>query len=149
MKCDICGYVYFHNAAAAVGGIILYKDSLVLIRRGHDPGKGMLDLPGGFVDYRESAEEALKREVKEEINLDVAQLNYFGSASNVYTYKGVTYFTSDVFYLIRVDSVDSFIPTDEVPELVLADPLTIDTEQLAFESAKVMIKQYCNTIKKK
>jgi ADP-ribose pyrophosphatase YjhB (NUDIX family) len=44
---------------------------LLLIRRGHDPGRGLWSLPGGRVEPGESAAEAVEREVREETGLDV------------------------------------------------------------------------------
>lgn len=44
---------------------------LLLIRRGHEPGKGRWSLPGGRVEAGESAAEAVEREVLEETGLVV------------------------------------------------------------------------------
>ena len=70
----------------AVDGIIkLFDDNkrlkgIVLIERKNEP-KG-LALPGGFVDIGETVEEALKREMKEETDLDVEILNLVGVYSD-------------------------------------------------------------------
>jgi 8-oxo-dGTP diphosphatase len=44
---------------------------LLLIRRGHDPHRGLWSLPGGRIEGGESPEEAVVREVREETGLDV------------------------------------------------------------------------------
>lgn len=54
-----------------VDAIILIKDSIVLIKRRNPPFQGMWALPGGFVDYGETVENAVRREAKEETGLDV------------------------------------------------------------------------------
>lgn len=51
--------------AAAVAGLIFNeKGQLLLTIRAKDPGKGLLDLPGGFVDMGENADQALRREIE-------------------------------------------------------------------------------------
>ncbi len=58
-----------------VDGIILYKKGLVLIKR-KNPPLGWA-LPGGFVDYGENVEEAVRREVKEETKLEFKNIKQF------------------------------------------------------------------------
>ena len=58
-KCMACGFVYYFNPSSAVACFIKNaKGELLLVRRGKEPAKGTLDLPGGFVDMFESGEEA-------------------------------------------------------------------------------------------
>ena len=142
MLCKDCGFTYFHNTAAAVGGILVLEKKIVLLRRNQEPMTGKLDLPGGFINYNESAEDALTREVMEETGIDIQKLHYFGASSNIYHYKGVTYYTSDIFYTADILSVESFRPNEEVSELVLADPATIDMKEIAFPSAVFMVEKY-------
>jgi len=58
-----------------VDGIVLYKDGIVLVERSNPPFGWAL--PGGFVDYNESVEEAVAREIKEETNLDFFDFRQF------------------------------------------------------------------------
>lgn len=55
-----------------VDAIIERDDKILLIKRKNEPFKGQWALPGGFVEYGESAEDAIIREVKEEANLDIS-----------------------------------------------------------------------------
>jgi len=54
----------------AVDGVIIRDKSILLIKRKNQPFKGMWALPGGFVEYGETVEEAILREVKEETGMD-------------------------------------------------------------------------------
>jgi len=52
-----------------VDGVIIQKKMILLIKRGNDPFRGQWALPGGFVEYGETTEEAVIREVKEETGI--------------------------------------------------------------------------------
>jgi 8-oxo-dGTP diphosphatase len=64
----------------AVGAIVVTDGKLLLVRRGRDPGKGLWSLPGGRVELGEYLADALRREVKEETNLDVEVGDLIGIA---------------------------------------------------------------------
>jgi 8-oxo-dGTP diphosphatase len=54
-----------------VGAIVLERDAVLLARRGKDPGKGLWSLPGGAVELGETLMEALARETREELSVDI------------------------------------------------------------------------------
>ncbi len=72
----------YKNPTLTVDGLILIKDRLVLIRRGRSPFKGMYALPGGIVEYGESTEFAVTREVEEETGLETEILQLVGVYSD-------------------------------------------------------------------
>ncbi len=65
---------------ATVDAIIEIEGGIVIIERSNPPFG--FALPGGFVDYAESLEDAVKREVKEETGLDLAELKQFHTYSD-------------------------------------------------------------------
>jgi 8-oxo-dGTP pyrophosphatase MutT (NUDIX family) len=69
-RCPDCGFTYYHNTAAATACIVRAKAGLLFLVRARDPGKGLLDLPGGFVDPGEGAIDGLRREFIEELGFD-------------------------------------------------------------------------------
>jgi len=63
--------------------IITREDgSIVLIRRRNPPFQGQWAIPGGFVEYGETVEEAAVREAKEETGLDVELIRMIGVYSD-------------------------------------------------------------------
>jgi 8-oxo-dGTP pyrophosphatase MutT (NUDIX family) len=100
-RCD-CGFHYFHNVAASVAAILQCGEEILVTRRARDPGSGLQDFPGGFVDPGETLEAALVRELREELNLDIEGMpvTWLGSATNRYTYDGITYPTCDSYFLL-------------------------------------------------
>ena len=106
--CANCGFTYYQNPRASTAAFILNeKGELLVARRGKEPAKGTLDLPGGFVDMGETVEEGMVREIKEETGLDITNIQYLFSSPNVYVYSGMGVHTLDMDYLARVhgDSV--------------------------------------------
>jgi len=62
----------------AVGAIVVRDGKLLMVRRRHDPGKGLWSVPGGRLEHGEYITQAVAREVKEETGLDVAVRELLG-----------------------------------------------------------------------
>lgn len=62
---------YPKRPIVGAGACILREGKLLLIRRGAEPGKGRWSIPGGLVELGENVEDAMVREAKEEVGLDV------------------------------------------------------------------------------
>ena len=143
-RCKACSFTFFQNVAAAAAAILEYDGKILAIRRGREPKKGMLDLPGGFLDPEESAEDGLKREVREELNIELGELTYLGSYPNIYKYKDVLYHTCDLFFYSKIDTLPTDLDRTEIDELLLLDPKDIPVDKFAFESTKVGLRYYQN-----
>jgi ADP-ribose pyrophosphatase YjhB (NUDIX family) len=135
--CGRCDFVLFFNIATG-SGCLIQDDTghLLVCVRARDPGQGMLDLPGGFVDHGEGAEHAAIRECEEELNLQIHSLRYLTSQPNIYEYREVTYRVCDVFYRARVHDFSPIEARDDVAGFAFVDPLTVDLGRFAFTSAR-------------
>ncbi|BDC99451.1 NUDIX hydrolase [Persicobacter psychrovividus] len=141
--CQDCGFTFYINSSAAVAAIILNeKNELLLTRRKFEPMAGLLDLPGGFVDPMESAETAVRREIKEELNLEIDQLHFFCSVPNEYTFNGLSYFTTDITFLCKVDSMEHIHAEDDISEALFIAPENIRLEDIGATSMKVIVQKY-------
>lgn len=142
-KCSTCGHLYYINPGGAVAGLITDADGrLLLVRRAANPCKGMLDLPGGFVDNGERAEDALKREIKEELNLDIREMIYLTTFPNRYLYQDVRYFTLDLAFICKPDSIEKIKPADDVADFEFFEPGQIPLDEIAFDSIRNMVELY-------
>ena len=140
--CDDCGFTYYHNIAAAVAIVFTYKDKVLFTVRNVDPDKGKWDLPGGFIDPNETAEEAAYREIKEELGLDLqsSDLRYVTTSPNNYLYKNVPYRTMDIFYECELTSdIIKVEAEDEIQELIWVKRPEIDLNQIGFVSIRKVI----------
>ena len=142
--CDDCGFTYYHNIAAAVAIVFTYKDKVLFTVRNVDPDKGKWDLPGGFIDPNETAEEAACREIKEELGLDLqsSDLRYVTTSPNNYLYKNVPYRTMDIFYECELTSdIIKVEAEDEIQELIWVKRSEIDLEKIGFISIRKVIEE--------
>lgn len=116
--CDSCEQQYFANPIPCVEAALFDdKGQVLLAERGNKPNKGKYDLPGGFIDTGETAEEALYRELEEELGLQshqVSQPQYVGCYTSQYPYGKVTYQTLIFVYAASIEADVRLQPQDDV-----------------------------------
>jgi 8-oxo-dGTP diphosphatase len=114
LVCRQCGRVHYRNPLPVVVGVLSRRDGkILLIRRGIDPGKGKWALPGGFMEEDESPEEAVLREIEEEIGIKgelAGLIGVYGSTSELWGPVII------IGYKIMVQS-RSYFPGKEVSEV--------------------------------
>ena len=150
--CSDCDFTYYHNVASAVAAIIVYQEKVLFTTRAQAPGLGFLDLPGGFVDPNESLEQALSREIKEELAVNISDWQYLCSQPNIYLSKNIEYRTLDsIFISQQKDPLDCVLQASEISKVTWLKPEQINFEQIAFPSIKAALQTYldkANTSKK-
>lgn len=135
--CPKCDFEYFFNVAAAVAAFIFDEQSRVLlIRRQREPGRGLLAPPGGFVDPGETAEAALRREVREEVGLALDHVALLTAQPNRYAAAGLEYEVLDLFFLAPMSTLAAARALEEVQEVVIRPRQSIDPDELAFPSMR-------------
>jgi NADH pyrophosphatase NudC (nudix superfamily) len=133
IMCQDCKTEHYQNPAPTVGALLVFENKLLLAKRSFNPGKGLWSIVGGFVERAETLEQALDREFKEELNLNIknAEINsYLGSYSRVYEYQNkihdtlfsvfIIYLTTEQIQKISINHENSqfhFFTLDEVQEL--------------------------------
>jgi NAD+ diphosphatase len=140
LKCGSCGFRYFINMSASVAAVIRNNKSEVLFTvRKHDPAAGMLDLPGGFVDLGETAEEAILREIKEELNLKINKMEFVGTFTNKYIYGEIEYQTLDLVFNCFVESFHDIKVADDVSGYIFRDTKTVLPAEIGLASIKEIL----------
>ncbi len=141
--CSNCGFTYFQNPSSATAAFILNsRGELLVVRRAKDPAKGTLDLPGGFVDNGESAEEGIVREIKEETGLDIHGVEYLYSIPNVYSYSGMDIHTLDMFYLCHAAEGASVSAGDDAAECMWLPLREVYVERFGLGSIREAVHRF-------
>lgn len=142
-RCDSCGFIYYANPCAATAAFVRNElDEILVAVRANDPAKGTLDLPGGFVDMYESAEQGIMREIKEETGLSVESPCYLFSISNRYLYSGMTIHTLDLFYEVIVDSSVQVSANDDAASLQWMPLDNINPSDFGLHSISRAVNKY-------
>jgi ADP-ribose pyrophosphatase YjhB (NUDIX family) len=116
------GHENWINPATGVSAYVIKNGKVLFGVRSFDPGKGKLDVPGGFIEVHESAEQATIREAKEEFGIDIALERCFGTYSSVYNGRPAL---NIVFIASMPDQ--NIIPADDMSG---GDPVWRDIENL-------------------
>jgi ADP-ribose pyrophosphatase YjhB (NUDIX family) len=141
--CASCGFLLHFNPAVAAGVIAEDREGRVLlVRRSKDPARGRLGVPGGFVDFGESAEESARREALEETGVLVEGLAFLGSWPNLYEWRGVLYPVVDLYFTGRVGDGATASARHEVDEIVWLRADEVDPATLAFPTTRAALARY-------
>lgn len=142
-KCRDCGFTYYFNSSSATVALIVNeKNELLVVRRKNDPGKGMLDMPGGFIDMYETGEEGVAREVKEETGLDTHRATYLFSFPNTYLYSGFLVHTLDMFFRVEVDDLTHIKAMDDAAAYYWIPLSELNLDDFAFDSIKKGLRKF-------
>lgn len=131
--CASCSQPMYANPIPTVDALLIDEDGKVLLgRRSREPYKGRLNLPGGFMDMGETMEEAIARELKEELGLstsDYGKLIYGGSRVDYHSEGGKK---RQLVCIIMVGKMvhKDFEANDEVDEFVWTLPSQLKPEDV-------------------
>jgi mutator protein MutT len=143
-QCPNCGWSFYFGPVSAVGALIMNeKQQLLLVKRARDPGKGLLGLPGGFVDAGETAEEALRREVLEETGLEIDNAQLLLTHPNQYRHCNFVVPVLDFFFVCQVvDATRLNLADGELSAFQWTRPSQDQLNRMAFPSNRLAIEKW-------
>ena len=151
--CIACGYVDYDNSKPTSSALILNdKNEILLVKRAWHPYKGLWDVPGGFIEGGEHPEDACRREVLEELGVEVELDGFFDMEIDVYTdgtdesareVSGHGVHVLSIFYKAHIVSGD-IKPTDEIGgyEWFSIEEVSGMIPQIAFKANQKVIKKF-------
>lgn len=133
--CANCQTVHYQNPLTIVGCVVEYEGKILLAKRGIEPRKGYWNLPCGFLENDETADEGALREVFEEtgVRAEISRLHSVYSVVHAH----------QVYLIYRATAEDShFVLTPESVEIEWFDKDRIPWSDLAFNSNEHALKTY-------
>lgn len=143
-QCVNCGFIFYENQSPTASAIIVDKNELLLVRRAIEPGLGKLDVVGGFMNYEESPQEAVRREAREEINGEIEIVSIFDVYGPIpYVFQDRVNHNTDVYFECKLLTPRTQLKAaDDAQgiEWFSLDDLPT-TEEIAFESGKLAVER--------
>ena len=145
MHCEVCGFDLYLNTAAAVA-------ALITDQQGGDcwsssgpgsPRKGHGTCPAASPTRMRPPKRAVRREVREELGLEITATRYLCSHPNTYAYGGMQYATLDLAFVCDVEEFAGLaIARDEMTEVLFVRPEEIDVARFGFASVGRFVEHY-------
>ena len=144
--CAACGYRHFITPISAAVALLLdAEDRMLVIRRAHEPGLGLLGLPGGVIESEETGEMAAARETHEEVGIDLpaSAFTYFCALNNRYLFQGYSWPTLDLVFVARVpDFKHVVMQASEVSECLVCALDKVPLDEFAFWSNAEAVRRW-------
>ncbi len=125
-------------------GLIIKDDKILLIKKFGGPYDGKLDLPGGTIEFCERPEDALKRELMEEVGIEVVDYQLFDADSVAFEWQ----FKEDI--LVKVHHAGIFYKiskfNNEIKKEVKVDEVNDDSLGAEFFDIKELSKDKLSAI---
>ena len=136
-------------------GLVVKDGKILLIKKSGGPYDGKLDLPGGTIEFCERPSEALKREIMEEVGIEVDEYKLFDADSVAFEWQfkedvlvkvhhtgiffKVNKFKNEIKKTVRIDEVNDdslgadFYEIDELSKDKLSAIALLELEKLGYK----------------
>ena len=119
------------------------KDNKVLVSKGYDKIKDetFYRSIGGGIEFLENSKDALKREFKEELNIEISVGKFLGISENIFTYNGKNAHELILFYDVEIKDEDYREKYHIIDDNCETDAVWIDIEKLKNKELKIYPEQ--------
>lgn len=149
-KCSNNHTIYANSSPAVAIILTNQNGDVVVTKRATEPKKGLLDLPGGYCDGPENLEDAIERELQEELGLAVSQYtkpSYLCSYIDYYDYADECLpFLSTIFTAQLTEEV-AIQANDDVEDAYFVPAKDIDANMFCFSNVQKAFNIYLNKLK--
>jgi 8-oxo-dGTP diphosphatase len=138
--CSNCGRSWYLNAAPTAGAVIVSDERALVTMRAGDPYAGKFDVPGGFLHHDEDPITGVKREVAEElgVEIDVGFEDFLQAIPHTYGEDG-DWVLALGFKARLISGVPA--PADDVKEVRWTTAAEIDELDFAWEHDKELVRK--------
>lgn len=118
---------------------IVKRDNKILVSKGYDKIKNetFYRSIGGGIEFLENSKEALKREFKEELNIDIKVGDFLGVSENIFTYNGKNAHELIFFYNVDIKDSDYKEKYHIVDDNCETDATWIDVDEFINNNLKI------------
>lgn len=118
---------------------VVKKDNKILVSKGYDKIKKEIFYRciGGGIEFLENSKDALKREFKEELNIDINVEEFLGISENIFTYNGRNAHELILFYNVSINDLDYKEKYHIVDDNCETDAIWIDIDNFVKGNLKI------------
>lgn len=121
-----CGFIFFGDFSIGCSGVVIKEGKALLVQRGHNPGKGSWQIPGGYVEVDEIVSEAVVRECEEEAGIKAEVVNVLGFRHSVGGQGAIGGPSTNVYIMFRLRPLDDGVPVCDGDEISAAGYFSLD-----------------------
>ncbi len=122
---------------------IVKRENKILVSKGYDKVKNEVFYRsiGGGIEFLENSKDALKREFKEELNIDIIVGEFLGIAENIFTYNGKNAHELILFYNVDIKDNDYKEKYHIIDDNCETDAMWIDINRFKNKELKIYPEQ--------
>lgn len=122
---------------------IIKKENKILVSKGYDKIKNetFYRCIGGGIEFLETSNDALKREFKEELNIDIEVGEFLGISENIFTYNGKNAHELILFYNATIKDSDFKEKYHIIDDNTETDAIWVDVDKFISKELKIYPEQ--------